>query len=132
MQRPSPITSGRYLQSSSAPPSGWREYRVGKWTEPEPGKGPLFVFAQQAQAQEFRRRIARGAVVYPCQWEPWQQRLPRPLGPVVAGWSYDTRSEDAATWRRVYDHLACVHVIELPRGTRLARRVRLLEPRLTA
>ena len=121
-RRSSDNANGSVLESACAPSQAAREYRMGEWTEPGLWAGPLFVFAQRDDASDFAAAITaddRGTYeVYPCEWEPWCYRLARPWGVPLAGWGPDLRT------RLCPDRLVAT---DMPWGTRLARRVRLLE-----
>ena len=132
VRRPSDAASGSVLQSSSAPSHVSREYRVGEWTEPGLWCGPLFLFARREDALAFANIIACDDgpqhEVYRCQWQPWRHGLPRPGGIALAGWGPDARRQGFAAWLGCEDYAACLYARDMPRGRRLARRVRLLEP----
>ena len=123
-RRPSDRANGYILESAYAPSYASREYRVGKWTKPAVRCGPLFIFARWNDVEAFTLVVTRDEKlkydVYPCEWEPWRNRLPRPWGAALAGWSPDGARKEAFA-RYLY-------AVDMPRGTRLAHRVRLLKP----
>lgn len=86
------------------------KYHVGGVAEPHTGCGPLTVFKRKRDAEKFAKLFGAVTIV-PCEWEPWDKRLPRnPYGKTVWVWWGEERRPGR----------------EMPYGTRLAKRVRLL------
>ena len=112
--------SMRGYKSVAAPGPAVVIYRIGEWAEPNPGCGPLAVFRTASDASGFWLSIydREGLVVLPCEFEPVTRVVfPSPSNaPYVlwcAGSVYPQRGKGAT---------------ELPLGTALASRVKLVGP----
>lgn len=87
------------------------EYKIGKWTKPNKHCGPLCVFDDITSAFIFFHLLIGNKCIYRCLYES---------------------SDDNMVWDRVsssrFKHKKCSELLStLPHGTRLAKKVKLLE-----
>jgi hypothetical protein len=103
------FNNGLCLTSINCPRDGEVEYSTTKWTRPQKGCGPLFVYELLLSAQKIQKVF--GGEVWECEYVPFKGRFRQtPSGP-LAGWTGDRLG---------------ISLANLPKIVRLASRVKLV------
>ena len=92
-------------------------YIIGQWVKPKPNSGPLCVFDTKLKAQDYVSAYATRGKIFACEYEPVSaQEIIDDHGMYIL-WHYAQDNKF-----RGIGHNVC-----LPSGTRLAKRVKLIE-----